>query len=157
ISHMVLPIGSMGVHRIPNEDPVLGALRSAISEPGFYFFPGMDMTGKASESEQEAWKAKLKQGPSGVLVIHPQGTEEKLHRQLMTEVATNMVSALLAAFLLTRVRTHYPGRLLLVTLLGVFAFVTVNVPYWNWYGFPTDFVTSEAIDHIVGWLLAGLV
>jgi hypothetical protein len=35
--------------------------------------------------------------------------------------------------------------------------VTVIVPYWNWYYFPADFVASEAIEHVVGWFLSGLV
>ena len=47
--------------------------------------------------------------------------------------------------------------MLFVTLLGVFGFLTISVPYWNWYGFPADFTAAEAIDQSVGWLLAGLV
>ncbi len=26
-AHMVLPLGKMGVHQIPNEEPVIGAMR----------------------------------------------------------------------------------------------------------------------------------
>ncbi len=54
-------------------------------------------------------------------------------------------------------RRAIAGRVLFVTLLGIFGFATVSVPYWNWYGFPTDFTLAEAIDHVVGWFLAGLV
>lgn len=65
---------------------------------------------------------------------------------------------MLAALILSQVRVgaSYWTRVAIVTLLGIFAFVTVIVPYWNWYSFPADFVTSEAIEHAVGWLLAGL-
>ena len=35
----------------------------------------MDMSGKASESEQKAWAEKAKQGPVGVLIVQPQGSE----------------------------------------------------------------------------------
>src|SRR5436309_452161 len=75
VAHMVLPIGSMGIRQIPaeSEDAVIASMRDAIHEPGFYFFPGMDMTKAASESEQKAWEAKLRKGPSGILVIHPEG------------------------------------------------------------------------------------
>ena len=38
----------------------------------------------------------------------------------------------------------------------LFALVTVDVPYWNWYSFPAEFVASEAIEHIVGWFVVGL-
>jgi hypothetical protein len=157
VSHMALPLGEMGVRPIPNEDQVVTAMRGAIREPGFYFFPGMDKSRQASKSEQEAWEQKMKKGPWGVLIIHPEGGEAMLPRQLGTELATNIVAALLAASLLAQVRSGYTGRVLFVTLLGAFGFVIVNVPYWNWYGFPADFTIAQAIEHVAGWFLAGLV
>jgi hypothetical protein len=156
-AHMVLPLGKMGVHRIPSEEPVIGAMRDSIREPGFYFFPGKDMSGEVSESEEQVWQAKVKQGPVGVIIIRPSGGEAMSFRQLGTELATNIVSALLAGFLLTSIRSGYWGRVLFVTLLGVFGFLTISVPYWNWYGFPCDFTIAESIDQVVGWFLAGLV
>jgi hypothetical protein len=157
IAHLVLPIGNMGIRQIPNEDSVIGTIRNAIQEPGFYFFPGMDMSRAPSESEQQAWNAKLKQGPAGVLIIQPQGGEPMSPRQLGTEVATDIVAAILAALLLSQARGNYWGRVAFVALLGIFGFVTISVPYWNWYAFPTDFTTAEAVDQVVGWFLAGLV
>jgi hypothetical protein len=159
VAHMVLPFGHMGVHVLPDEATVVGPIRSTVKDPGFYVFPGMDMSGKASESEQKAWEEKAKQGPVGVLIVQPQGGDGVTPRRLLTELGTNTVSALLAALLLAQVRgtVGYWRRVGLVTLLGIFALVTVIVPYWNWYSFPADFVASEAIEHIVGWFLAGLV
>jgi hypothetical protein len=158
VAHMVLPIGEMACHQIPDEATVIGSIRSSIKEPGFYLFPGMDMSKHPSESEMQAWQEKAKQGPVGVVIVRPQGGEGMTPRTLATEFGTNVVSALLAALILSQVRVgaSYWTRVAIVTLLGVFAFVTVIVPYWNWYSFPADFVTSEAIEHAVGWLLAGL-
>jgi hypothetical protein len=50
----------------------------------------------------------------------------------------------------------YGQRVLFVALLGLIAWLSINVSYWNWYGFPTAFVLGEGIDQVVGWLLAGL-
>jgi hypothetical protein len=157
LAHMVLPLGEMGVRRLPNEEPVIVAMRDTIREPGFYLFPGKDMSRQASESEEQAWQAKVKQGPVGVIIIRPSGGEVMLPRQLGTELATNVGSALLAGFLLTFIRSGYWGRVLFVSLLGAFGFLTISVPYWNWYGFPADFTAAEAIEQVVGWFLAGLV
>jgi hypothetical protein len=158
VAHMVLPIGEMGVHVLPDEAAVVGPIRGTVKEPGFYLFPGMDMSGKASESEKQAWAEKAKQGPVGVLIVRPRGGEFVIGPLLLNEVGTNLLSAILAALLLSQVRVgaSYWTRVGLVTLLGLFAFVTVVVPYWNWYSFPADFVASEAIEHVVGWFLAGL-
>ncbi len=159
VAHMVLPTGEMGVHAIPDEAAVIGTVRSTIKEPGFYLFPGMEKARQASESEQQAWLEKAKQGPTGVLIVRPQGSEGLTPKLLLTEAGTNIVSALLASLLLGLVgaAAGYWKRVGFVTLLGVFAFVTVLVPYWNWYYFPADFLATEAIEHFVGWFLAGLV
>jgi hypothetical protein len=156
VSHLATPLGEMGIRQIPSEDKVVGAMKDAIREPGFYFFPGKDMT-KVSESEQKAWEAKMKQGPAGILIVHPEGAEAMSPRQLGTELATNIVSAWLAALLLAQVRSGFGGRVLFVTGLGLFGFVINSVPYWNWYGFPLDYTGAQAIEKIVGWFLAGLV
>jgi hypothetical protein len=159
VAHMVLPLGKVGVHILPDEAAVVGPIRSTVKEPGFYLFPGMDMSGQASESEQQAWLERAKKGPVGVVIVQPQGGEGLTPRMLLTELGTNIFSALLAALVLSQIRVGggYWRRVGVVTLLGLFAFVTVLGPYRNWYSFPTDFVATEAIEHVVGWFLGGLV
>jgi hypothetical protein len=43
-SHIVLPIGAMGLRSLPNENVVMPVMKDAIREPGLYMFPGMDLT-----------------------------------------------------------------------------------------------------------------
>ena len=38
----------------PKEDAVLAALKSNVTEPGLYFFPGVDMTKKPTDAEDAA-------------------------------------------------------------------------------------------------------
>jgi hypothetical protein len=156
LTHMVLPIGEMGVRKLPDEPAVFAPIKGTVKEPGFYVFPAMDMN--APESEQQACLEKAKQGPVGVLIVKPQGAEIVLPRLLGIELATNTASALLAALVLSRLRAGacYWTRVGMVTLLGLFALVTVDLPYWNWYSFPAEFVASEAVEHIAGWFLIGL-
>src|SRR5262249_32821312 len=150
--------GEMGIRAIPNEESLLGNMRISIQEAGLYLFPYIDMK-SATEASQTAWLEKAKQGPTGFLVIHPEGGQGMTPGMLGTEAGTNFVCALLAALLLAQVRPslNYWGRVAFVTMLGIFGFIMVNIPYWNWYGFPTDFTAGQGIDHVVGWLLAGLV
>jgi hypothetical protein len=157
ISHMALPIGTMGIRSIAGEEKVVAAIKDSIHEPGFYFIPGRDMSKPMSKSEMEAHAAKMRQGPSGVIVIHPEGSDSMSPRQLLTELGSSIVAALLAASVLTQVRSGYIGRVLIVTSMGLFGFVSILVSYWNWYGFPTDFILGGVLDEIIGWFLAGLV
>jgi hypothetical protein len=157
IAHMFLPIGDMGVRSIPNEDSVLRAIQTAISDRGFYFFPGRDNSKKLSDSEQAAWEAKVKAGPTGILVVKPNGGEAMSPKQLLTELGTGVVAALLAGIVLTQVKGNYATRVLVVLLMGAFGLASIVASYWNWFGFPNDYVAGAAIDEMGGWLLGGLV
>jgi hypothetical protein len=157
IAHMALPIGTMGIRQIPGEDKVVTAIKDTIHEPGFYFIPGREMSKPLTKSEEEAYTAKVRQGPSGLMVIHPEGSDNMSPRQLLTELGSSVVAALVAAIVLTQVRSGYLGRVLVVTSMGLFGFTSILVSYWNWYGFPTDFTIGAALDEIIGWFLAGLV
>ena len=86
IAHMALPIGTMGVRQMPGEEKVVAAMKDSIREPGFYFFPGHDMSKAMSESEAAAYAKRVEQGPTGVLVVHPEGGESMSPRQLLTEL-----------------------------------------------------------------------
>jgi len=46
---------------------------------------------------------------------------------------------------------------LIVALLGLFAWLSITVSYWNWYRFPSAYAVAEAIDQVGGWLCGGLV
>ncbi len=156
VAHEFLPLGEAGMHDIPKEEAVSALVKDGVHEPGIYLLPGRVMTKSKSKEEQEAMMAKVARGPTGFLVIHPEGSETALPMYLARQFATNVVCGLLAALIVTQLRPGFVVRVLCVTLLGIFGFVMVCVPYWNWYGFPLDFTIAQAIEHIVGWFLAGL-
>ncbi len=146
----------MGVRQSPNENTVLGAMQNAIREPESYCFPGIDKT-KAADSEDEARVAKIKQGPTGIHIIHSEGCEVMSPRLLGTELATNTVSAVLATFLPTQVQSGFGGRVLFVNVLGLFGLLIASAPHWNSYGFSLDYTRAQLPEMIIGSLLAALV
>jgi hypothetical protein len=44
-----------------------------------------------------------------------------------------------------------------VIIAALMAAITTNLPYWNWYGFPTSYTTAYMSIEFVGYLVAGLV
>ncbi len=152
VSHMVLPIGELGQKILPQEELVVGALKASITEPGLYVFPGGDADTKVSPEEEQKYLA----GPRGMLLYDNAVMEEFWTRRLVTEGITDVVAALLAAIALSFTAVGYGMRVAMVAMLGLFGWVSISVPHWNWYGFPTAFVGAEAIDQVAGWLLAGL-
>lgn len=161
LSHVVLPLGGVGLRSMPpsQEAAVVEAMRGAMSERALYFFPGMDMTRKPTAEEEEAWKAKFRAGPAGIVAYDPRPGEPMSPRQLGTELAANVLAVLLAAVLIMNVAgsAGYGRRVLLVAVIGLITTFDVDVSQWNWYGFPTNYLLAQLVDHVAGWLVAGLV
>jgi len=160
ISHMALPLGQVGVRVMPPslEPAVLASMKSAMSERALYIFPGMDMSHSPSEAEQKAWQEKYTAGPAGIVVLDPRPTGS-FPRWFATELVANMLAALTAAIVILHVpaTVGFGKRALLVALLGLLETFDIDVSQWNWYAFPTAYMLAQAVDHTVGWFLAGLV
>jgi hypothetical protein len=155
VAHMALPLGQSGMREIPNEPALLGAMHSTLGDAaGLYFFPSM---GSAPDAMAQ-YDKKLATNPSGLLIYHPPGAKSLTAAQMITELTTEMLEALLAAILLSRTRiATYWGRTGFVTIVGIVASMATNLSYWNWYGFPIDYTGVYMMIEIVGFLCIGLV
>lgn len=119
--------------------------------------PGLDLSKSLSAQEMEAHMAKVARGPYGFMVLYPNGRDPSPGKHLPIELAANIACALLAAIIVSQLRPGFLVRVACMTLVGLLAGVMSLVPYWRWYGFPTDFTLAQLAEHAVGWLLAGLV
>jgi len=78
---------------------------------------------------------------------------------LVIQFAADVIVMLLAAFLLSRASmlAGYGARVGFVALLGLFPTLQVDVPQWNWYGFPAVYTAAQFVMHVVGFAAGGLV
>ncbi len=155
VSNMVLQLGAAGTAKLPDEDAVLRAL-STVTEPALYIIPGMnnpDLDGP----EFVSWSEKTRRGPVGVLALNPNGMEPISAGQLGTQLVIGILASLIAAVMLARTAGGYVQRVLSVTSLGLFAWIVVNLSYWNWYQFPPAHAAGQGADTVIGWTLVGLV
>jgi hypothetical protein len=157
VGHMFLGIGEAGVSPMPNESVMAAAMKANITDAGLYTLPGIDMKKTKTPDEEAAFAAKYKEGPIALLVYRPTGDEIMSPKQLGIELASNIAAALVVGMILTFAAVSWGRGVIISTLVGLAAWLSINVSYWNWYGFPTNFVTSELIEQVVGWLLSGFV
>lgn len=163
IAHVVLPLGTVGVKEIPNEQSVLSAIQAQLgSSSGLYLYPGMGLGENATREQQRAamqrYDQKLAANPSGLLVYHPPGAKGLTAAQLGTEFLTELIEGLFLAFLLAQTDVKsFGSKLGFVVVAGLMAAITTNIPYWNWYGFPTDYTANYMMTQVVGYIVAGLV
>ena len=157
VAHTALPLGKMGVKQIPNEDAVISVLKANITEHSLYFIPGMDMSKDVSEAEQDAWEAKYKAGPIGVLAFKPTGRDPMGLQHLITEFAFTLLAALLGSFVVAHVTGGYLMRVLSFFLFGLIGWTSLGASHWNWYSFPKEYSIAEVTIEAVAWLLVGIV
>jgi len=152
IAHMATPLGTMGLSVIPNETPVVNAIRTNIPKSGMYFFPGMD----PSQKPTPEYEKKYKEGPTGLLIATIGGSDMVAPRQLISELVTNIIGAYIAAILAAMMIGTMMRRASAIALLAIFASVSLSFSYWIWYGFPALFILGELVTETIGWFLAGL-
>jgi hypothetical protein len=122
VAHMALGIGASSMKAMQNEDAVLTAMKENMKESGLYLFPGGVPSNDMTEEQQAEFMRKWEQGPSGFLVFHPNGMPAMSAKTLLTELASNILATLVAAFLLSQALgtlTSFGSRALFVTLIGL--------------------------------------
>lgn len=150
-THIALNIEGY-IKPVPGEPAVLAALQANLSAPGAYFFP--------NEMDLGKMEALVKTTPRGLLLYSPPGTPFSMGQSLGIQCAGDIVVGLLIAFLFTMAG---PGlgslsrKLLFSSLLGVLSIFAIQVPYWNWYGFPAASIATGLVEQAVGGLLIGFV
>jgi hypothetical protein len=158
VSHMILPVGEMGHGQAVNEDVVMAALRDGLpAQEGVYHVPGLAPDKYEDAAAVAAYSAKAAANPNAVIFYQPVGRDGMaMGPQMGKEFATNFVSALLAAWILALAPFGFGKRLAIATALGLFAWLVISVPYWNWYRFGDAFTLGSLIGTVTGWFLAGL-
>lgn len=102
---------------------------------------------------------KMRKGPTGIMVVYPQGREFVMPKNLATQYISDVLEMLVAGVLVawaTRLKAYTP-RLAFITILGLIPALATLVPQWNWYGFPTLYMLSQTVTTLLGFLAGGLV
>jgi hypothetical protein len=151
VAHAVLGLGEIGIQYLPQQQPVMDALKTSVPQPGFYFFPQADAAGKVPPEKAG--------GPYGIMIYHPAGAGGAMTGQLVSECLLNIVMALFAGFLLSLAYglTEYISRVGFVTLLGLAVGLLTHMEYWNWYGFPLSYTVASIGIVVLGFFLVGLI
>ena len=77
-------------------------------------------------------------------------------RNLGMQFVSDTLAALVVSFVLALGAFSFSRRVLMAGALGLFSWLTISVPYWNWYRFPLDVTAAGLIEQVVGWLVAGV-
>jgi hypothetical protein len=157
VAHMALPIGEMGMKQANAEDPVLAALRDNLPGEGVYMVPGLAPEKMSDEAAVKAYSEKAKNNPNAFIIFQPVGRDGmNMGPQLAVQAATDILSAIILAWVLSLGAMGFGKRVAASAGLGLFSWLTVSAPWWNWYRFTTDFTLGSLLEQVLGWLIAGV-
>jgi len=159
IAHMFLGLGNPGIYQPANEDIVLSTLHEGLgTTPGVYILPSFDPKRWNDPVAREAYAKKSATSPYAWMVYLPQGDDmTDMHRQLPRQWASDTLASLMLAFVMGLAALSFGKRMAIAAAAAVFAWLTMLVPYWNWYRFPGALTWAALLTQLIGWLLAGAV
>lgn len=158
IAHMALPLGSTGFSQLPGEAAATSAMQASAGDKGaLYIFPWVDPAAMKTKAGMDAYNAKTKSGPSGLLLYRPPGGDTGMTPgMLVGEFIKQLFVCLIAAFLLAEAKLpKLWERAGFVAAIGAVASVETNVSYRIWYMFPGDFTAAAIVTSFVSYALAG--
>jgi hypothetical protein len=144
IAHVATPLGETGINMVRNSAALNDTVATAVGRrDGLYVF--------------DKPVAGTTVGETGFLVFNSSAPTAMAPSNLIVEFVTEVVESLIAAWLLAQtVLIAFAARVGFVTMVGAVASIATNVPYWNWYRFPTSFTLAAIIVTLVAYLVAGL-
>lgn len=151
IMHMLLPYHRSDYQRLPDEDKVMAALRSAGLQRGLYVFPFCTF----KEMKSPAMVEKYKQGPVGSITVFPPGPPA-----MPKFLGQWFVYCLLVSFFVAYLTGHTvaPGThyLAVFRVAGTAAFLAYGLgalPNGIWKGQTWSMTMKEVIDGLIYALL----
>lgn len=158
VAHMALPIGEMGMQTAIEQDAALIALQGAASSgEGVYMLPGMAPEQWRDQAAMTAFQEQYRSSPYAFVVYQPGGNPAlvSMTPNLIKQFVSDTLAAFVVAWVLALGAFGFGKRVAIAGALGLFAWLAVNVPYWNWYMFPATFTVAALVEQVIGWLLAG--
>ncbi|UPG88347.1 hypothetical protein L2Y96_13050 [Luteibacter aegosomaticola] len=156
-AHMVLPIGQASMKAPVDENRLLDTLRTALpQEQGVYILPHFDMAMRGDDKAIQAYVAKTESNPYAFIVYQPQGSNPMaMGHNLFHQWFGDTLAALIVTLVLLRGGAGLRRGLLVGLGFGVFTWLSLSVPFWNWFRFPAPFTFAYLLEQAFGWLLAG--
>jgi len=148
-------------HAFQKEDEVAMVISSHAPESGVYMLPSASsqsgMSGEQKKAAQAAMMDKMQKGPIMFAAVRRSGFGSFVQTMIIQLVALMAAAFLLTWLLLQTSGLSYARRVTFLAIAGLAASVIVNIPDWNWWGFPASYTLVNLVDFTLTWLLAGLV
>jgi len=158
-NHMAFQLLDRTFRNVPDSASFIDYLKTRDLKHGFYVFPDMPTAAEHSdEAKMKELNERYKVGPAGMLLIAPTGQDMMGPETLGKELATNVIAALLASWVISLCGADigFVRRWIATVVIGLNGWFSFVASYGIWYRFPHDFVHDEFLCGLLEWGVAGL-
>jgi len=151
-SHMILPLGDVGIGELPDEVAIAAVLKEKIPGPGMFYYP--------HSTDMAKMEQLLKERPRGLLTYTPATIPFSMGGGLATQCLNDILVGLILAWLLGSVAAALPtltSRICFGIGVALVASLGYLGPFWNWYGFSLPFVFASTVDSVIAVILGVIV
>jgi hypothetical protein len=165
LAWMALGVWDDSVQNLRPADAVMTAISESVTEPGAYVFPPEPEVSDSDDdaamtAATEAWMARMDEGPTGVLLVHPKGIKGSAGMMFGMGIALEFAGAMLMTILLSiaaRAGCGLGGRIAVGAAIIGFAVLSGVIVPSNFMHHPAGWVRAMAGDLAIGWGLATVV
>ncbi len=156
VSWMALPFHSGSLNTIPDEAMDVANLQNTLSQDGVYHYPGLPGTNDQTMTDIEK---KLSEGPRITLMVYKSGPTEFFDPTMfLKSFLINLITAFLLVFILSKTNVIGWNNILMISVgIGVLIGIVTDVALMNWYMFPLSYTLINVLDHVIAFLLLGLL
>ena len=151
-SHMVLPLGDVGIQALPDEAAVTAVLKDKVKSPGLYFYP--------YTKDEAAMEKLMAERPRGILTFTSNVTPFNMGASIGMQCLNDIVAGLLLAWLMAMAApslTTLASKLLFGVVAGAIGTYGMLAAYCNWYGFSAAYALGAGFDSIVAACIGAFV
>jgi len=152
----VLPHHKPDWKRLPDEDPVLEAMRGKDIPAGQYMFPYCT---SMKEMATEEMKAKWEKGPTGFLYVRPKGPPnmgQNMGIMVIYQLIVNVFIAYIASVAVAP-GADFMAVFRFVGTVGVLAHCAAGIPHAVWFGRSFSSTAKEVLDGVAYGIVTGLI
>jgi hypothetical protein len=162
VVHTVVHLHSRTIHPLPDEAAFVATMQETGAATGVYFVPFLDRAHDDADAQQAAddqWKEAARRGPIALMMYRAEGVEPMAPITFIRGALLFVLASTVAALMLIPAApklSGYLGRVVFIASFGVVVALFSDFSMWNWWHAPLDYAGMLALDHIIGWTLAGL-
>ncbi|KUG24787.1 hypothetical protein ASZ90_005401 [hydrocarbon metagenome] len=157
LSWMVLPFHSNTLNSIPDNAINTELLKEHLTKDGVYHYPGFpkDDTPQALKEIEN----RIETGPRITLMVFKSGKTELFSAvSFLGSIAINFVTVFLLYSLIHLSRVQTTKTILLMTLfVALIIGFASDLAQMNWYLFPLSYTILNMVDHLIPFLLVGIL